>query len=106
MQDWRDIEIEGVIRIDRVVDVFEIHVNFDFPISGLKIKVMETPHGEFFGFPNAAAKDSDGDPDWVSGLGHSAAEALENTLKDFLQTLIDNKTTEWEDLEWAEPQAF
>lgn len=107
MKDWKDIKIDGITEINKVVAVFEVWDTMRIPFGKYKIKIIENVKGGYIGIPNIAVKDSeDGTPNWISGLGETIAEALEDTIKYFLGTLNmkDNYTDE--DFIWSAVEDF
>jgi hypothetical protein len=68
--------------------------------------VVERPDGSFLGVPNVAIRSSDGSPDWISGLGGSVDEALEDTLRYFVRSVGGNVNLTLEDFEWAASEDF
>ncbi len=103
-------EIEGVVRIDRVAEVFEIWPAEEFPLAKFKVKVLQREDGQFLGVPNVAIKNPvTGEPEWTSGLGDSIEEALQDALRYFFREVEDNRCDRplaEEDFCWANPDDF
>lgn len=113
MKEWKDIRIDGIVEIERVVAVFEVWFANNIPYGGkFKIKILENIKGKYTGVPNIRIKNhQDGTVDGISGFGSSVADALEDTLKYFMNLLnvyvklYGRELTE-EDFEWAAPEDF
>ncbi|NLS91754.1 MAG: hypothetical protein GXX96_06185 [Planctomycetaceae bacterium] len=102
--------MEDVIRIDRVVAIFEVWPRTDFPITKFKVKVLQRADAKFLGVPNAAIKNAvTGNPEWTSGMGDSIEEALKDAIRYFFlevrQNRSDDSLTE-NDFSWASPEDF
>lgn len=109
MKDWKNIKIDGVNEIEKVVAEFNIHAMQKLPFFKFKVKVRESSTGGYCGSPNVAVRSQiDNEPDWTSGFGHSIAEALEDTIVYFFKTLegidIDNLTED--DFVWSDIHDF
>ena len=52
-----------------------------------------------------AVKNSDGSPEWISGLGATEEEALEDTLKWFMDS-VGNAPLPADDFTWSDPHEF
>ncbi|MBG9790326.1 hypothetical protein P4V47_25895 [Brevibacillus laterosporus] len=107
MRNWKDITITGVNTIDRVVAEFHVWATGKIPYGKFKVKILENKRGGFVGVPNLAVKnETDGTPDYISGLGSSIEEALEDTIKYFFQTLEGRENLSEDDFEWSDPHDF
>jgi hypothetical protein len=107
LEDWKAIKIPRVGKIERVVASFEVWAIGVFPSAKVKIKILESPTGYYTGFPNMAAKSQqDRSPDWIAGGGESIPDALEDTIKNLLQSITENGATSEEDFEWSAPEDF
>jgi hypothetical protein len=107
MSDWRKLRVEGLGPISRQVSVFQVGPPLArLPFASFKIKVIERPDGSFLGVPNVACRSGDGSPDWISGLGSSAEEALEDTLRRFVISVSAREGVTDADFEWAAPEDF
>jgi len=105
-----DDEIEAVVRIDRVAEVFEIWPAGEFPLAKFKVKVLQREGAQFLGVPNIAIKSPvTGEPEWTSGLGDSIEEALDDALRYFFREVqdscYDRPLTE-DDFCWASSEDF
>lgn len=109
MEDWKNIKIDGVNKIEKVVAEFNIHVMEKLPFFKFKIKIRESSAGGYFGSPNVAVRSQiDHKPDWISGFGHSIDKALEDTIICFFKTLedVDTKNLTEEDFVWSDVYDF
>ncbi|NQU26276.1 MAG: hypothetical protein HQ567_33740 [Candidatus Nealsonbacteria bacterium] len=102
--------IEGVARIERVAEVFEVWPREDLPFAKFKIKVLDRGSSQFLGIPNVAIKNPvTGNREGTSGLGESVEEALQDALRYFFKELqehpYDRPLTE-DDFSWADPEDF
>ena len=77
------------------------------PFPKFKIKILERPNVGFMAVPNVAIKSAkDGSPDWISGLGSSVDEALEDALKNLMAMLGERMDLTEADFEWSDPHDF
>ncbi|OWR32502.1 hypothetical protein CDO73_02550 [Saccharibacillus sp. O23] len=107
MKDWRNITIEGIGSIEKVVAEFNVWPDHRLSISKFKVKIREKKSGSFFGTANVAVKSQiDGEPDWISGSGDTVAEALEDTVRNFLSTLDGFSELLEDDFIWADLYDF
>jgi hypothetical protein len=107
MADWRDLRVEGLGPIDRVVSVFQVGPPLErLPFPSFKIKVVERTNGSFLAVPNVAALGPDGQPDWEAGLGDTVEEALEDVLRRFVRILDERKPSSEADFTWSDPREF
>jgi hypothetical protein len=73
--------MDGVIRIDKVVAMWEVWFDATFPFVIMKVKVLERSNGDFLAVPNLALRNAtSGEPDYTSGLGNSVEEAVNDLL--------------------------
>lgn len=102
MEEWRNISIEGIASIEKVCAVFEVWCKEKVPYGGkFKIKILENILGDYTGIPNVAFKDKeDGSVDWICGYGNDVSEALEDTIKCFLETIQGKENLSEDEFEW------
>jgi hypothetical protein len=102
MRNWKEIKVEGIGSIEKVVAEFHIWSTEKIPYGKFKVKIFESQNGSFTGSPNIAVKSLEDDsPDWIGGMGTSIEEALEDTLKCFMDTLKGREDLTEEDFEWS-----
>lgn len=104
--DWRTIDLRGAASISRVVGLFEVCDMRGVPWTKYKIKVLEQGSRDFLAVPNVCVKDAKGTPDWISGLGRTEAEALQDLITRLGETLSARSDWKVEDFEWSDPQDF
>lgn len=107
MNEWKNIKIDGIARIEKCVGEFQVWELHKTPYGKFKVKVFERIDGSFAGFTNISIKNmDDGSTESGVGFGSSIAEALEDTLKNFME-LLDQRAEFFEsDFEWAHPDDF
>lgn len=107
MPDWRELRVEGLGPIARVVAVFQVGPPLQrLPFSSFKVKVLERANGSFLAIPNVAALGQDGHPMWEAGLGDSLEEALEDALKRFVRNVDERMATSESQFAWSDPKEF
>ncbi len=106
MNDWRDTNLHGCGDIARIVDVFQLGAPSVCPFAFFKIKVLERQNGSFLAVPNVARLGTDGSPDWTSGLGNSANDALQDAIRWFVESVKGAGDLPVSEFEWADPADF
>ena len=107
MEDWKNIKIDGITSIEKIVADFEISIGVKFPYSKIKVRIKETQRNNFIGMTNIATKERELlSPDWRAGFGRSIEEALEDTIKSFLESIVQNEAIEEADFVWADLNDF
>lgn len=106
MRDWKDIRVQGINKIEKVIAEFNVWAIDNVPYGKFKVKILEQPNGQYVGVPNVAVKNQDGIPDGISGLGRTENEALEDTIKYFLKSLEGRTDLTEDDFEWSDPHDF
>ena len=113
MERWKEIKINCIAEINRVVTVFEVWSYDKIPYGKFKIKILENCRGGFIGIPNIAIKNlEDGTPEWISGLGSTVDEALSDAIENLMSSIEvynirdENGMVDPVCFEWAEPQDF
>lgn len=104
--DWRAINLNGAASISRVVGVFEVTDLRGIPWTRYKIKVLERGPDDFIAVPNVCVKNDSGSPDWMSGLGRTETEALQDIVRQMGELLGARSNWRTEDFEWSEPHDF
>ena len=98
-------DMNSIFSIDRVCAVFEVH-HHNVPGAKFKIKVLERSLGDFLAVPNVVAREADGTPDHVSGLGSTSREALDDLLGRLTPWLSAANPDEADRFEWSDPRDF
>jgi hypothetical protein len=107
MPTWRSLKVDGLGPIQRVASVFQVGPPLDWlPFPSFQVKVLERGDGSFLGVPNVAVRNHDGSPEWTSGLGTTVAEALEDALNRFVETLSGRRDLSDESFAWADLGEF
>jgi hypothetical protein len=104
--DWRTINLYGAASISRVVGVFEVRDLRGVPWTQYKIKVLERGVEDFIALPNVCVKSEKGVPEWISGLGRTDVEALQDVIQRLGETLMSRTNWRTEDFEWSDPHDF
>lgn len=96
MEDWKKINIEGIAKIERLVDEFEVWELKKIPCAKFKVKIFENVEGKFVGRTNLMVRDITNDFSVGIGYGNTVAEALKNTITYFYSLIddVDNLTDE------------
>jgi len=113
MDMWKEINIDCVAEINKIVTIFEVWSYDKIPYGKFKVKILENSRGGFLGIPNIAIKDlEDGAPEWTSGLGNTIEEALKDTIENVINSINtynikgENGMVNPNYFEWAERQDF
>jgi hypothetical protein len=86
-----ETKFRGIARIDRVTAIFEVWSDGFFPFAKFKVKIVERSDRSFLGVPNVAIRNaSTGEPEYISGLGKTADEAMVDTLQRFVKEVEGN----------------
>ncbi len=86
--DWKDVVIDGVVKIEKLADEFEVWELDKIPYGKFKVKVFETQEGKYIGRTNLMVKDKVNDFSVGIGYGGSVGEALQDTVR-YFYSLID-----------------
>ena len=108
---WKNISIAEIQGIEKVVAEFYVKCVTYIPNCQFRVKITEDIYGKYSGRVNLAIKNSrDGSPEWVGGTGDSIDEALENSIKEFLNSIkscVKNiNLLQEEDFDWSAPEDF
>lgn len=106
MKSWKNINLHGTARVRKVVGLFDVLETQKVPYGKFKVKVLEDPNGGFIAFTNIAFKGSVGEPEWTSGIGGSVEVALEDAIKNFMETLPQPSECKESSFEWSAPEDF
>ncbi|GCE51477.1 hypothetical protein EI42_05924 [Thermosporothrix hazakensis] len=108
MQEWENIRIVGLSRLERVLAIFDVYLDLDIPIKKMKVKVIEGQNKVLSGITNLLVR-SEYPPDSFEGaVGHGSTveEVLEDTLLYFVDMVKRYQPKGTEDFEWAAPEDF
>lgn len=90
-ENWKNIKLYGVSSVEKCVAEFDI-TQLDVPSGRFRIRIYENTNGKFMGFTNLKIKNSfDGYPQGGVGNGGSVEEALQDTIKNFMEYLSENR---------------
>lgn len=107
MADWRTLNIVGLGPAGRVAATFQIGPPLAWlPFASFKVKVIERADGSFLGVPNVAVRSTDGMPDWISGLGDTVDDALEDALNYLVRSLGGREDLPVDSFVWADRDDF
>ena len=106
----RKVQMDGIIKIDKVVANLEVWLDPTFPFAKMKVKVLERSPGDFLAVPNLAWRNAAlNEAEYTSGLGGSAEEAVRDLLERFVSEVREQSSggilTET-DFEWSAPEDF
>ncbi|NMO19719.1 hypothetical protein HPC49_35275 [Pyxidicoccus fallax] len=103
--DWRAISLHGATGISRVTNVYEVQ-DLRVPGTRYRIKVLERVQGDFLALPNMCVKNSGGEPEWISGLGRTEVDALQDAVSRTSEMLVSAARLATDDFEWSDPRDF
>lgn len=87
---WHDLKIDRVDKIEKCVGEYQIRMHSILAYEKVKIKIYESQDRTYTGVTDVSIKrKSDGEFEAVSGFGNSIEEALEDTIKYFLE-IVDS----------------
>lgn len=84
---WRTIKIDGINAIEKCVGEYNIWEMEKTPYAKFKVKIYINVDLLYTGYTNLQVKDKLGDYYCAVGHGKTEAEALEDTLQQFLKML-------------------
>jgi hypothetical protein len=103
-------DVNGVIRIDRVVEQLEIWLDQSFPFAKVRVKVLERSSGDFLAVPNVNVLNrTSREPEYISGLGSTVDEAVDDLLVRFVEGVREHTPINGlaeSDFEWAASEDF
>jgi len=92
--------MEGIVRINRVVALFEVWVGEHFPFAKMRVKILSnvgaeltepTESGEYVAVPNVAVRSAiTHEADYISGIGNTIREAVDDLLARFVALAQEN----------------
>ena len=96
MDDWKKINLSGIIKIERAVEEFEVWELNKIPYGKFKVKVYESQEGLYTGRTNIMVGDKTNDFYVGIGKGKTVQEALQDTIRYFYSMVeeVDNLTEE------------
>jgi hypothetical protein len=109
MPDWRELRVEGLGPIERVVAVFQIGPPLEWlPFPSFKAKVVERVSADspYVAVLNVALRGPDGHRDGQAGIGDTVEAALEDALRRFAQAVKERGPVTEDDFVWSDPTEF
>ncbi|MBE9206876.1 hypothetical protein IQ244_10170 [Nostoc sp. LEGE 06077] len=108
---WQNIRFAEIQSIEKVVAEFYVSCVKYIPNIYFRVKITEDIYGKYSGRVNLAIKNSrDDSPEWVGGTGESIDEALENSIKNLIDSIEsygkDINFLRDEDFEWSSHEDF
>ena len=104
--EWKDINIQGIGRIQKCVGEINIAETIKTPYGKFKIKIYEEQYGKYVGYTNLLLKDEDGCALPGVGFGETVEEALKDTIEYFLDMINQKKDISDEDYECSDSFDF
>lgn len=95
MNKWKEINIEGIAKIEKCVAEFNIWELNISPYAKFKIKIFENKTNNFTGYSNLQVIDEVGGNNCAVGYGNTVEEALEDTIRCFLKMTNRKPPHEW-----------
>ena len=82
------INMKGVGHIEKLVGEFQIWIPAILPYGKMKVRVYENRDGVFWGYTDVMViRKFDNSPEGAAGHGSSVEEALEDTIKYFMELI-------------------
>lgn len=107
MEDWKNIIINGIARIEKCVAEFQVWELNITPYGKFKVRIYEKINGKFIGYTNIKTKNPlDGSFECGVGYGDSISLALKDTIDNFLILLKEYLPICEEDFEWMDSSDF
>jgi len=111
---WKNLELNGVQKIDKVSAEFVIWMHSMLPYGKMKIRIYEDQEGIFSGITDLHIKRKfDGDFEAAVGFGKTVEEALSETIRKFNSIIEQDYPNEQypnglseEYIEYTEPSDF
>ncbi|MDI4649671.1 hypothetical protein [Cohnella hashimotonis] len=104
--DWTRLKVEGVARIEKLVAEYVI-TQLDVPTGRFRVRIYESANHWFMGITNLRIKNTtDGCPEAGVGNGQSITEALEDTLRNFMQLLLEDRVITDDDFVFVDYNEF
>jgi hypothetical protein len=103
-----EVYMDGVIRIDKVVAMWEVWLDATFPFPKIKVNVLERSHGDFIAVPNLARRNAtSGEAEFISGLRGNVEEAVSDLLLGIVSEVRERSPSSGltaADFEWSAPE--
>lgn len=106
MGDWKDVKFDKIASIEKLVAEFYVMEFQKTPYSRLRVKIVENQLGFYKGFTNVQIRDEAGFFFECVGFGNTIEDALEETIKYFLETLDEKELWNDDDFDWSDIADF
>lgn len=104
---WKDIKIDGIAKIERVIEEFVVWQIGIIPGAKFTVKITEQVNGRYEGHTNIMVKDVLGTAYCAVGFGDTIERALEETIHRHMQQISDIKGEPTDDdFDWLDPRDF
>lgn len=87
---WKDIRLKYDGKIRRLADEFEVSMPAVLPYCKMKVRIYEESDGRFRGRTDVMIVRKDGSPESSVGYGTTIEEALEDTIRYFVQMIEED----------------
>jgi hypothetical protein len=105
-----DVDMEAIIRVDRVAALLEAWVGDAFPFNKIKIKILDRGQGDYLAVANVSIRNiATMEPEYIAGIGATLEEARDDLFLRFVALVRDNTPEiglSEENFEWASVQDF
>jgi hypothetical protein len=109
MNDWKDIKIEGISRIERVAAKFQVWSVPKFPSTKMIVKITEDVSGMYHGSTNLGVRKKESkEVLWAQASGDNIADVLSLTICEVLLYIEENNADKRsdDDFVWQDPILF
>ena len=103
---WRDIKIQGIAKIEKLVSEYNIWELYISPYAKFKIKIYVDSNNLFTGYTNIQIVDELGSFYCALGHGKTEEEALKNTILRFFEVTARKDKWEEEDFQFMDSSDF
>ena len=102
----KNIRCEGIAKIEKLVGEYDIWELEKSPYGKFKIKIFQEKENLYVGYTNIHVIDESGSFEGAVGFGKTEEEALEDTIKEYLEKVSWKEHWEETDFQWAEYSDF
>ena len=103
---WKNIRCKGIASIEKLVGEYNIWELEKSPYGKFKIKIYQKKENFYAGYTNIHVLDESGSFEGAVGYGKTEEEALEDTIKEYLEKVSWKENWEESDFQWAESSDF
>lgn len=102
--------MDGIRRVDRVLSELDVWLDDSFPFAKMKVKVIQRAVDDMLAVANVGIRNlASREREYISGLGATADEAVNDLLVRFVSLVRANTPPEGlteKDFEWSAPEDF